>query len=463
MKYLLTILLILCPHLYLRGDISEEEAQEIAIQAYIYGYPLVMMEMTRKVMTNVPGPVKMQAPMGMFAHETAFPTASSRDVTKANLDTLTSLAWLDLSKEPYIFEVPQEGNRYYVFSFLDAWTEVFASVGTRTTGTAAQDFAITGPNWEGLLPSGVAELKSPTNLVWILGKTYCKGTQEDYSAVQALQKRYFLTRLSQLGHEYYPSNALVDSTIDEETSIRDQVNQMSGLEFFRILIQKMTTNPPSKNDSKIIEKMMRLGIIAGAKVEASPNIIKAIEKAPKMAYELIQVYAKSAGKQVNGWNIDRKTGSYETNYLHRAFIASRDLGAPLPEDIFHTNTHVDSAGDQLHGKHHYALHFPRDKIPPVNGLWSLTMYDEQYYLVPNPLGRYSLNSRNGLKYNQDGSLDLYIQNKSPGPDKESNWLAAPQGNFILMLRLYWPTPSLFDNSWQPPGVSRIKTGIFFEP
>src|SRR5262245_29009369 len=182
--------------------LSEDEALKLGTEAYIYGYPLVTMEMTRRVMTNAAEPKGNHAPMGQFYLSRTYPDASFRDVTAPNADTLYSTAWLDLSKEPYIFSLPEQKDRYYLMPMLDGWTNVFQVPGKRTTGDKAQKYAITGPGWKGELPDGVTELKSPTNMVWIIGRTYCTGTPEDYKAVHELQDQYSLVPLSAFGKPY---------------------------------------------------------------------------------------------------------------------------------------------------------------------------------------------------------------------------------------------------------------------
>jgi hypothetical protein len=167
--------------------LSEKQATEIGAEVYLYGYPLITMEMTRRVMTNTAEPVGLRSPMGQFAHSRQFPPVTYRDVPGANADALYSTAWLDLTSEPYILSIPDAAGRYYMMPMLNGWTEVFQSPGTRTTGTKAQTYAITGPQWTGKLPKGVTEYKSATNMVWILGRTYTTGTAEDYEKVHAFQ------------------------------------------------------------------------------------------------------------------------------------------------------------------------------------------------------------------------------------------------------------------------------------
>lgn len=441
------------------APLSEQEAIEIATEAYLYGYPLVTMDVTRQVMTNVAQPEALKSPMGQFINVRTYPDASFRDVTAPNADTLYSLAWLDVSKEPTILHVPDEKGRYYLMPMLSGWTDVFASPGTRTTGTGAQDFAITGPHWTGKLPAGVKQLKSPTNMVWIIGRTYCTGTPEDYTAVHAIQDQYTLVPLSFYGKPYTPPKGTVNPSIDMKTPVRAQVNHMDAATFFKRLVALMVANPPSLLDAPMIEKMAKLGIIPGKEFDFAkldPLVARSLALAPKLALEEIIGLQNAKNDTTNGWHISKDAGLYGTNYLQRALVATIGLGANRPQDAVYPFTSVDSKGNPLSGKYNYVLHFAKGQTPPAKGFWSLTMYNDQYFFVANPLNRYTVSPRNNLKYNPDGSLDLYIQNESPGKDFESNWLPAPKTSFILMLRIYWPEASLLDGTWKPPGVQLIK-------
>jgi hypothetical protein len=243
--------------------VSQEEAMAIGVDAYIYGYPLVTMEMTRKVMTNVEKPEGTRAPMGQFVRMREYPTAAFRDVTAPNADTLYNVAWIDVSKEPWVFGVPDMKERYFLMPMLDGWTEVFQVPGKRTTGTKAKTYAITGPNWQGKLPSGVREYKSPTGLVWILGRIYCTGTPDDYKAVHALQDQFSLVPLSAYGKPYTPSPGKVDPAVDMKTAVREQVNRMDAGAYFKLLAQLMKDNPPAKDDAPMLAKLARIGLVPG--------------------------------------------------------------------------------------------------------------------------------------------------------------------------------------------------------
>jgi hypothetical protein len=438
--------------------LSDDEAFKIGTEAYVYGYPLVTMEMTRRVMTNVIASQGAHAPMGQFLLMRTYPDAAFRDITAPNADTLYSTAWLDVGKEPYVLSLPDEKGRYFLMPMLSGWTDVFAVPGKRTTGTKAQTYAISGPNWSGRLPEGVKELRSPTSMVWILGRTYCTGTPEDYKACHAVMDMYHLVPLSAFGKPYTPPAGKVDPTIDMKTAVREQVNRMDAAAYFKLLAALMKDNPPAKKDAPMVSRMAKIGVTPGS-FDASKLPAAATGRIPKAAQDQIMGHFKDAGSDINGWTFSTKTGLYGTSYLQRAFITAIGLGANRPQDAVYPTSEVDADGKPFSGAHRYVMHFPKGQTPPADGFWSITMYDAEYFFVANPLNRYDVSPRNTFKVNDDGSLDIYIQNESPGKDKEANWLPAPKGKFILMMRLYWPretNPSIIDGTWKPPAVKAVK-------
>jgi len=443
---------------------KEIEAREIAMEAYVYAYPLVTMEITRRVMTNVEKPEGSKAPMGQFARLRTYPAVDDHSVTAPNADTLYTLAWLDVSKEPWIVSIPDMKDRFFLFPMLDGWTNVFHDPGKRTTGTKAQKYAITGPGWSGTLPAGVTEYKSPTGMVWVLGRIYCTGTPADYKAVHALQDQVSAVPLSAYGKPYTPAPGKVDPSIDMKAP-REQVNAMDGAAYFRLFAELLKTNPPSADDAPMVAKLAKIGIVPGQDFDASkldPAVAKGIEAAPKPAQEKISIYLKEAlvtgdAKLENGWLFFKNTGLYGTGYRNRAMITWYGLGANRPQDAVYPTSEGPELLKKYNGANKYVMRIGKGELPPVNGFWSITMYDANYFFVPNPINRYTVSSRNKFKANADGSIDLYIQKDSPGKDKEQNWLPAPAGEFVLMMRLYWPKetpPSILDGTWKPPAVKQ---------
>ncbi|HVJ69126.1 MAG TPA: DUF1254 domain-containing protein [Caulifigura sp.] len=452
------VLMTAVPHMAL-AQLDEKQATETGVEAYSYGYPLVTMEFTRRVMTNTAAPQGTHAPMGQMVLMRKYPDATFKDVTAPNADTLYSPAWLNLAKEPYVLTLPDEHDRYFLMPMLSGWTDVFEVPGKRTTGTGPQTYVITGPGWKGQLPAGAKQLKSPTNLVWILGRTYCTGTPEDYKAAHAIMDQYQLVPLSSYGKPFTPPAGKVDPSIDMKTAVREQVHKLDAAAYFALLSSLMKDNPPAAADAPILEKIAKIGIVPGKELDASKLPAAAAKAIPTTAQQKIMGHFKDGGTNANGWVFTTKAGVYGTDYLQRAFVTAIGLGANRPQDAVYPTSEVDGDGQPYSGANKYVLHFAKGEAPPVNGFWSLTMYNGDYFFVDNPLNKYTVSPRNDLKFNADGSLDIHIQNESPGKDKEANWLPAPKGKFILMMRLYWPkekAPSIIDGSWQPPAVRKVK-------
>jgi hypothetical protein len=452
------------------GDILRDFGEGIddfavAQDAYIYGYPLVTMEYTRRVITNVASPVGNRAPMGQFIKSRQYPDASFRDVTAPNADTLYTTAFIDVGEEPWVLSIPDMKDRYFLFPMLDGWTDVFQAPGKRTTGTGAQTYAITGPNWTGTLPTGVKEYKSPTSLVWLLGRIYCTGTPEDYAAVHAAQDQCKLVPLSSYGKTYAPPAGKVDPSIDMKSAVREQVNGLDAIAYFTLLARLMKTNPPAAADAPELAKFARIGLVPGK--EFDPVKLRNADFAkriPQVAFDriMLQFKVNKEVKEVNGWGYTTKTGLYGTDYFMRAFVTAIGLGANRPQDAVYPSSQKDGEGKAYDGASKYVLHLAKGQMPPARGFWSVTMYDNNYFFVANPINRYSISARQNLKPNPDGSVDLYIQKESPGAEKESNWLPAPSGKFQLMMRLYWPnenSPSIINGTWKPPAVKKLATVV----
>jgi uncharacterized protein (TIGR03000 family) len=441
--------------------LTEEEALKIGTDAYVYGYPLVTMEMTRRAVTNVETPEGTRAPMGQMILLREYPTPEFKLVTAPNADTLYASAFFNVGKEPWVLSFPDFKDRYFLMPMLDGWTNVFQDPGTRTTGDAPQKYAITGPGWKGTLPEGVKEYKSPTAIVWLIGRIYCTGTKEDYAAVHKLQDEISLVPLSAYGKPYTPPTGKVDPGIDMKTAPRDQVNKLKAAAYFKLLAALLKDNPPAKEDGPMVAKLAKIGILPGKDFDIGqldPAAAKGLEEAPKAAQESIVAHLKKAGKNVDGWVFLEPCGLYGTEYLQRATVTYYGLGANRTLDAVYPTSEVDADGKEYNGANRYTMTFPTGQMPPVKGFWSVTMYDAAYFFVANPLNRYTLSQRNKLKENDDGSVTLYIQHESPGEDKESNWLPAPKDRFVLMLRMYWPRetdPSILDSTWKVPPVKMV--------
>lgn len=437
---------------------AQDEALAIAVEAYIYLYPLVLMEATRRQMTNLPlGEKPSFGPMGAFSHSRTFPDATFRAVVRPNFDTLYSIAWLDLTSEPMVVSVPDTQGRYYLLPLYDMWTDAFAVPGARTSGTGSKHFLIVPPDWSGELPVGLEAIKAPTRLVWVIGRIQTNGPQ-DYEAVHRIQDGLAITPLSRWGLEPLPVDAVVDPTVDMTTPPMEQVHGMTGHEFFTLAAGLMKMHPPHMTDWSIVARMQRVGLEPGRDLDyegLDPVARGALDAAPAQARDRIRGSLPHLAPVVDGWQtIGDPMGVYGNSYLHRAQVAMIGLGANPPEDAVYPINVTDSAGNPLDGDHEYVLHFEAAELPPAQAFWSVTMYDAEGYPTANPLDRFALGDRDPLVYNEDGSLDLYLQHESPGTELEANWLPAPRGPLGVTMRLYAPEVEALDGRWSPPAIER---------
>jgi len=437
----------------LGADARQIEAFTIGVQAYIYGYPLVEMYRTRDAMALTPENPNY-APINQFGHMRQLLGPEFTDIVTPNNDTLYSTAWLELGPEPIILHVPPTDGRYHVFQLLDFHTNVIDNIGSRTRGTHGGDYAIVGPDWGGTLPEGIEEIRSPTNSVWVIGRTLIRG-KDDEPAVHALQDQYTLTPLSQWG-----KTAASEAVAAFETPPPYDVS--SPLEFFAILNHCLHHNPPPFEESALMGLFERIGVgpTAGFRIEELDSATAAgLTQAIAVGRQIVASETGRMGTIVNGWNVlPGQAGRYGNDYLLRAAVAMKGLGANVPEEAMYPILDVDDRGEQLNGRHRYVLHFDQG-LPPVDAFWSVTMYRQpERLLAANPIDRYSIGDRTeGLKVGEDGTLRILIQHEPPEAG-QSNWLPAPQGDFYLVLRAYNPKQEMLNGTWKPPAVKRVESG-----
>ena len=446
------------------SKLTPAEAKAIARDGYIFGLPVVYIGMQADVQTNVAAPKGVQAPYNQFVNYREFPDAKNNKIVGMNLDTLYSLANVDLSAEPVVLVVPaMQGNRWWLMQIIDAWNDVPAAPGWRTHGDKGGNFALVGPNFKGTVPTGLDTVRVDTSLAVIGGRTYTGG-KSDLDAVHTVQDQYKLIPLSQwkgAATAYTPpSNVAIKPGVDASTPVPEQVFKLSADQFFGRLSALLVDNPARPADAPVMLRLARIGVQPGAKfttaaLDAATR--KAIDQGMLEAQLAIRAEETKMGEMINGWQIARDLGRYKTKYTYRAAWTFFAVGGNLVEDAIYPLALVDSEKKQLNGANKYVLHFTKDQIPPVDAFWSLTMYDKDSYLVDNPIGRYALGDRSNMKRGDDGSLTIYIQSDSPGQDKESNWLPSPKDAvFKIALRLYVPKKQVADGSWKPPAVQRTK-------
>jgi len=435
---------------------STDAAQSIAQEAYVYLYPLVIMDVTRKQFINADPQVSpVGGPANAFTHVRTFPPADMRAVVRPNFDTLYSSAWLDLTGGPIVVSTADTAGRYFLLPMLDMWTDVFAVPGKRTNGTGAASFAVLPPGWNGQLPPQVEAIRAPTPHVWIIGRTQTNGPA-DYDAVHKVQDGYAITYLADWGKAPRQIERKLDPAVDTKTDPLTQVNNMPAVAYFKYAAELMKVNPPHLTDWSVNARMRRIGLQPGKSFDDSKVSAQVLAAGAKSGLQLMRDKAPTLARVVNGWQMNTDTmGVYGDYYLKRAIVAMGGLGANQPDDAVYPLGIFDADGKPVTAQNRYVLHFKKEELPPVDAFWSLTMYDAEGFQVANPLNRFAIGDRDSLKFNADGSLDLYIQNQSPGPERESNWLPTPESGALgLTMRLYAPRPAVLDGRWAPPAMSR---------
>lgn len=444
-------------------EIPTAELLKIMGEAYVFGYPLVLMDLTQKVSTNIekPHPLRPIAPVNQLGHFRTFPDHTMTAVVKPNVDTYYSIAWLDLKKEPQVLSIPAT-ERYCLFPLLDAYSNVFASPGTRTTGTEAQEILIAGPNWEGEPPAGLTLIKAPTQMVWVLGRIQVNSPADGAASVKAIQDGMGLVPLSAYGQtDYVAPLGVVNS---EQTNLIPvkAIRDLDINTYFNRMAALMVDNPPPAADSLMVKKMAKIGLIAGQPFDISTDnfILKMkLKKLPGFIHNKMEERRAKPDTSLltNGWMVvNEGIGTYGIDYLRRAYIDFVGLGANIPEDAVYPICKADINGNSLVGSKNYQIHFDIHQLPPVHAFWSLTAYTADEFLVENELNRFALGDRDQLKYNEDGSLDLFIQARPPAEEELSNWLPIPKsGPFSLTMRLYWPKQMVLEGQWDIPFVMPV--------
>jgi len=430
------------------GRAKELAAYIRGMYGYAYGFPLVLMDVTRGVMTAASRSGEYSAPINQFHRLREFVDPDFKNVVRISRNSLWSTAFLDLDQEPIVFSQPDTKGRYLVAQVMNMWTDNFASFGSRSTGDEPGNFLIVGPRWNGTPPPDIKETRRcSTRYAWILVQIAAAGPQ-DFPEVHALQDELRLTPLSAWGEPYSPPDDVpVDPTVDTTATPFDQVRLMDGPTFFNHLATALDDNPPYPADAPMLKRLEKLGVEPGKDFDASrvdPATAKGMSRAAKKVWTTLESGPYSM-KTVNGWLLPLNLGRYGTDYNTRAFIAFVGLGALSSEDAVYPSAFVDGEGGPLDGANEYVLRFEKDKLlPSHSGVWSISAYRENFY-VHNPIERYGITSGMPLRYNEDGSLDVYIQARSPGPEKEANWLPCPPGGpFNLSIRVYQPRSELLD-------------------
>lgn len=449
---ILVLMLVSGPVAAQDAELSLKDYGRLAAQSYVYGFPLIVMDETRRTTVG--------DNWNRLNHLRSFPDHTFRRVVRPNVDTIYSTIWLDLKAEPVVISLPDSGGRYVVMPIHDAWTNVFASIGSRTTGTGAQTVLVAGPNWQGEVPDGMQMVRSPTNMAWAIARMMSTGG-DDIAAVNAYQDLMSVQTLSSFVAGKPAPPALDPGFSNNAGNPKQAVLDLGAKDFFNRLSALMVDNPPADADAELVARMQSgFGFAVGEEFPTNSRSFrqkrasaKAIEMAQKRLLDVAARLPKNEGFWA-GMPGGARLGSYGTRYPVRAYVALAGLGANIAEDAMYPNTRQDASGAPLTADKNYVLHLSADQIPPVNAFWSLTAYNDAFYLPENPINRFSVGSRDDLVFNEDGSLDIYIQRDAPEGVPQANWLPAPsEGGIALNMRLYWPTEHALNGDWTLPGVT----------
>jgi hypothetical protein len=443
--------------------VTPEEAKTIAEEAYVFAYPMLMNYRSLFVVVINPQSPFYKAPFNTIVHDTLPADHTRKDVVAMNGDTPYSNFGMDLSGEPVVVSVPQISDRYYVMQFVDLYTHNFAFIGSRSTGNEAADFLFVGPKWNGEIPEEKFKevFKSETNFVTVIVRTQLLG-MDDLPNLKKIQNQYKIQTMS----SFLGTEPVATPAIDWPAWNPATMNDAQFIGLFNFLLAQC--QPINKEDKELMSRFAKIGIVPGAKFDTTQfdkQMIDAINEGVKSGIAKITDKAKNIGQQVNGWNMTDAIGPrefFKGEWLLRAATAQVGMYMNDKIEAFYPITFVDKDGETLNAKDNkYVLQFGKEKFPPAKYFWSVSLYDKSAegvagYMIENPINRYLINATTeGLVYNEDGGLTIYIQNEKPEGDRASNWLPAPANEFYLILRIYGPKESVMDGSWTPPAVMKV--------
>jgi len=453
-------LLVPMPQASAQGKATPVAVRAVAEQAFIYGFPMIMNYgvMYEYAVDTKSGQYK--APFNQIHNEANVFTPKDTAVITPNSDTPYSTVFMDLRAEPVVLCVPDvEKARYYSVQLIDMYTFNYGYIGSRATGNDAGCYLVAGPDWKGQTPKGIKKVfRSETQFSAAAYRTQLFGPS-DIDNVRKVQAGYKVQTLSQFRNQPAPPSApqIEFPKIDKALAKADPFSYLNFVLQFC---------PPVPQEAALRSKLAAIGVEAGKPFEVAKLTLEektALIEGMKSGMEKIEKKSVTLGTEVNGWRTGLNSGNrayYRGDWLRRAAVALAGIYANDAAEALYPVTHTDSAGAKFDGAtHRYTITFPAGKLPPVNAFWSVTMYDgKTQLLVANPINRYLINSPMlpDLKKNGDGSLTLYVQRDSPGTDKESNWLPAPNDTFYMVMRLYWPRQAALSGEWKPPAVLIVK-------
>lgn len=439
--------------------IDAQNPYQLARRAFVWGYPLVRAAQIRHHMTAPADPLRARAPgtygapINRFAHARALATPAMKQGVAPNNDTLYSLAWLDMNDGPFVLEAPDFGDRYYTFQFGQADSSTREALGQRTHGRRLPPVFIQGPGQAKAVPAGMVGVHADQRYLMVAGRTLVIGAA-DLPQVHALQDRIRLRRWEDFaaGRDAVPplsaQRALLPPTLANDDPLR----------FLHMLGSVLRDWRASAEDAPLRAALEPIGLTIANGFRPgrlSAETRAALARGLRDGEAAVREKTFVLGRNVNGWSINAAGSTFGGDHLLRAAVAMDQIYVlPSPEALY-PNARLDGDGQGLDGREAYQLHFPGDALPPVDAFWSITMYHARGLMVDNPIARYSIGDRTpGLVRDAEGGVRILLQHAAPPSASRANWLPAPAGPFMLMLRLYRPRASARDGNWQPPAIVR---------
>ncbi|QKN81107.1 DUF1254 domain-containing protein [Scandinavium goeteborgense] len=440
---------------------TKEAATVIAKDAYVWGWPLVNAYNRRASFAHAPEPglnggILPVAPIGYVSMLHGYISPMQRWVAHPNQDVVYGFGYGAVDDDPVVLQVPDFGDRFWVYALYDARSDEFSKIG-KQYGTKPGNYLVVGPNWKGKVPAGITKvIHSPTELVAMGPRVFVNDDQADQNALQSVLNQVVIYPLSKYDGKKKTTDWKNSPHFPADSSGATEIKWVEPTTFFDQLADVMTKVPPLPGEEARYAAIN--GMLAAAK--ADPEIKKAIDAAAAETEEQVvkpMFDFKTNGQALpNGWNTPANGARWGYDYITRTATAKSNMYVNQPEETRYFFVEVDGKGERLNGDNNYTITFAKGQTPPVNGFWSLTMYDPQHFFAKNDTERYSVGTKNlkNMTYNADGSLTIYVQHDSPGKEKETNWLPAPKSDFEMTIRTYWPKAEVLNKTWTPPVVEQ---------
>jgi hypothetical protein len=446
------------------NTMTKAYVEMVGRMAYVWGYPMVNSHNRRVAFSKAPEPVLVGgvlpfAPVGYNAMLTNYIAPNQTFIACPNQDVVYGAGFSALDKEPTVFQVPDFGDRFWVYALYDQRTDEIAEIG-KQYGTKPGFYLIVGPHWKGEAPAGInAVVRSSTDLVFAVPRVFKDDTAEDTKAVQPLINRVVFYPLSKFDGtmKTVDWSKLPHLPAPEEKGAKGESSWVRPETYYEELPIVMKEVAPLPGEEALYGWINAVWEAAAKDPATKEALVASFVAADKEIIAPLTQWKFNGRSAGNGWDSPVNNARWGTDYLNRTGTSKSNMFDNTPEETKYIYRDYDGQGQQLDGKNTYTVTFPKGQLPPVKGFWSLTLYDEHHFFHPNTLNRFSLGTKNkDLKYNKDGSLTLYFGAKSPGQDQETNWVPAPAGMFSLYIRAYWADTAILDGSWIPPNVEQQK-------